>query len=85
MKEKLKKLESMLKNIKHVNEQSNQKSTVYYTKHYNKAKKSEKYILESSGMDESGVVPKQKVSVFKKLKNEIVQVKTEFNDLKQIN
>ena len=42
VKEKLKTLESMLKNIKQVNEQSTQKSTVYHTKHYNKSKKTHK-------------------------------------------
>ena len=42
----------MLKDYKQVNEKSNQKSTVYYTKHYNRSHKAPKYAAESSAIED---------------------------------
>ena len=71
----------MMKEYKQVNQQSNKQSTVYYTKHYNKRKPSKNTFEESLGMEDSGS-SSLKMSTFKKLKNDIMQVKNQVKQLK---
>lgn len=59
---------------------------MYYTKHYNKSRKAPKYAAESSALEDSAVVSNEdKMGAFKKLRNDIMQVKTQFDELKHIN
>lgn len=68
----------MLKSYKLENELSNQRSTVYFTKHNDREK------FDESKMEE-GNASKMEMSVFKKLKSDIIEVKTQVRELKQIN
>lgn len=92
VKEKLKKLENILKDYKLEHLQAVEKSTVYYTKHSNpgvkgRGKSKDVSVEESNLFNTEGGrrgSPKEegdgiKISTFKKLKNDIIHVKSQVN------